>query len=399
MSTPSIKVYRYELDPNNVQETELKHHCKMARYAYNWGRGIIERWLDIPKEERPKPYPVNHKYLGKRWTPWVNSPEGISRLKALKIFNTSRRAVEGGLIDVATNYNIYFAELKKPPEQQRRRKLKKPKWRKWKPANESFHAYGNNLKVVDQKVYLPIVGWVRTKETTHMTERITSVTVKRETDRWFISLRCKSAAASPGVRPEAAVGAHLGLRTFLTLSNGAPRIDSPRPLYRALGRVRRLNKAVSRRHTPGRKPASQNYKKARTLLAKAHHRVRRIRREFLHDLTTRLAKTYRVIIIEDWRIDKMLEQKRFSRMIADAGWRIFWNMLAYKCAKFGSDLLVMNTGFPSSKKCSSCGNVKDDFPLWKLTYHCDVCGYEAEREDNAAKNLLQDGLGLVPAAS
>jgi putative transposase len=415
-----VRVVRYELDPNNKEISTLKAHARMARYAWNWGLGNHKQWLDIPKDERG-PYPSN-KILMAMWTEWVNSDRGKQRFQELGIAGTARSAVEGGIFDLQKSLKAYYNNKKKKKKDQR--KVGFPKWRKFIPSQESFHAYGTVLRAMLRTVTLPTVGTVRTKETTHIERAdILGVTVKRETDRWFISFRLKDRTCRPGKRHEPTIAIHLGLRHFATIrriDGATPSIDSesvkedieyhketyrilhPRPFERILKKLRRVDRTVSRRRLgrpmkPNRKPVrpvSNNYKKSREWSAKINFKVRKIRKDFLHRVTTYLAKTYKTIIIEDWRIDKMLEQKKYSRAIADRGWRIFWSMLEYKCPKFGSDLLVLDTGFPSSKKCSSCGNVKEDFPLNQKIYNCEICNNRIEREDNAVRNLLQDGLAI-----
>jgi len=416
-----VKVLKYELDPNNAQITEMKRHARMARYAWNWALGRIKDWLNLPKDNRERmPKSIS---LQKEWTVWINSDRGKERLIEVGILGTARGTVEGAFRDLDKAISAFFSNRKKPKGQ--RRKVGFPKWRKAIPSEESFHLYGRTIRAVDRSVTLPTLKTIRTKETTHVARGdIIGVTVKRDVDRWYISFRCKDKSAKPGMRNGPAIAVHLGLKFPFTImrSDGETpemdsdkfdgsvsvhgntyRIDHPSPLDHALKKLIRVDREVARRRLgrpmrPDRKPVkpvSNNYKKSRTRRALIHRRVRFVRADFLNKLSTYLAKNFRTIIIEDWRIDRLLEQKKYSRAIADKGWGIFWKMLEYKCPKFGSDLLVLNTGFPSSKKCSSCGYVKEEFPLSKRIFVCDECGMSEERETNAVKNLMQDGLGVA----
>jgi len=417
-----IKVLKYELNPNNAQIAEMKRHARMARYSWNWALGKIDNWNKLPKDTRGRKPGVYS--LQKEWTVWISSDRGKERLAEIGILGTSRKVIEGSFRDLNKSISAFFSNLKKPKG--KRRKVGYPKPRKVIPSQESFHLYGTTLRAVGRSVTLPVLGTIRTKETTHVgCANISSATVKRDIDRWYVSLRYKDKSANPGIRPGPAIAVHLGLKfpfTIMRSDKETPemdlnkfdgsvaihgntyRIDHPSPLEHSLKKLRRVDRELARRRL-GRpmkpdgkpvKPASNNYKKSRVKRSIVHRRVRLIRADFLNKLSTYLAKNFRTIIIEDWRIDNLLKQKKYSRAIADKGWRIFWNMLEYKCPKFGSDLLVMDTGFPSSKKCSSCGYVKKEFPLSARTFVCDECGMRLERETNAATNLMQDGLGIAP---
>lgn len=148
-------------------------------------------------------------------------------------------------------------------------------------------------------------------------------------------------------------------------------------------RLRRLSRSHNRK-----KPGSRNRRKAARRLARAHRRVRNQRRDFLHTTTTVLAKTKPLIVVEDLHVRGMVLNRRLSRRIADAGWGEFRRMLAYKTAWYGSRLYVAPRFFASSKRCSTCGALKEEYPLSERIYRCECCGAVLDRDLNAARNLL-----------
>ena len=195
----------------------------------------------------------------------------------------------------------------------------------------------------------------------------------------------------PVTQPEPVVGVDLGITTLATLSAGPP-VLGPRSHAAALKRLRRANKALARK-----KRFSSNWRKAKRRLARVHARVANVRRDVTHKLTTRLARTYRVIGIEDLNVKGMAANRHLSRAVLDGGFFEFRRQLTYKTRTSGSRLVGADRWFASSKTCSCCGVVKATLALSQRTFACDDCGFEAPRDLNAALNLAR--LAASSAAS
>ena len=122
-------------------------------------------------------------------------------------------------------------------------------------------------------------------------------------------------------------------------------------------------------------------------LARLHRKVQNIRKDFLHKMTTKLTKTKSVIVIEDLDVKGLLQKKRYSRHIADAGWGEFRRLLEYKAKWYGSWLQIAPRYFASSKICSSCTKKMDKMPLSIREWTCPHCQTHHDRDINAAVNL------------
>ena len=131
-------------------------------------------------------------------------------------------------------------------------------------------------------------------------------------------------------------------------------------------------------------------------MARLHRRIRNQRLDFLHKLTTDMARTKSVIVVEDLAVAGMVRNRRLARSIADAGWSEFRRMLAYKTIWYGSRLVVGPRFHPSSKTCSACGSVKPGLPLAERVFHCEICGLVLDRDLNAALNLARLVAGSSP---
>ena len=127
--------------------------------------------------------------------------------------------------------------------------------------------------------------------------------------------------------------------------------------------------------------------KAARLLAREHNRIANIRRSFLHEVSSQLAKTHSGLAVEDLPVANLIRNKRFAQAITDAGWAELARQLRYKTAWLGGELVVCDRWFPSTKTCSACGRVAQGMALGTRTFHCGGCGLVRDRDCNAAANL------------
>ena len=180
----------------------------------------------------------------------------------------------------------------------------------------------------------------------------------------------------------------MGIRNLAVLSDGTT-YSNPRALKRNLGKIKRLQRIVSRRQK-----GSRNREKAVSQLAKAHARVTNIRINTLHQVTSELAKTKSVIVIEDLNVSGMMKNHHLAQAIGDVGFSEFKEQLAYKTVWYGSELVVIDRWFPSSKLCSACGTKMEEMPLHVRDWICPICNTQHDRDVNAAINILKKGLSL-----
>lgn len=178
------------------------------------------------------------------------------------------------------------------------------------------------------------------------------------------------------------LGIDLGSLRFATLSDGQE-IDSPRPfqsLQQKLAKLQWRNRL--------KQVGSTNRKKAQTKIARLHNHIANIRKDFLHKVTTNLAKNHSEIVIEELTVSGMLANGRLSKATADSGFYEFRRQLEYKTKLHGSKLVLVGRSFPSSKTCSSYGKKKDSLSLSERTFGCE-CGFICDRDVNAAINLVR----------
>ncbi len=95
------------------------------------------------------------------------------------------------------------------------------------------------------------------------------------------------------------------------------------------------------------------------------------------------------IALEDLNVKGMLSNRYLARAIADIGFYELRRQLEYKAALKGNHIEVADRWFPSSKMCSSCGEVKEELRLSERSFQCEACGTTLDRDENAARNLLR----------
>ena len=173
----------------------------------------------------------------------------------------------------------------------------------------------------------------------------------------------------------------LGVLQMATVSDGKC-FANPRALKREMKRVKRQQRRVSRREK-----GSANWQKAVRKLARAHYRVANIRKDALHKATSWLARTKSAIMLEDLNVSGMLKNHHLAQAIADVGFHEFRRQMAYKGKWYGCEVRLADRFYPSSKRCSGCGQIKPDLALSEREYRCGSCGMVMDRDLNAAINL------------
>lgn len=214
-----------------------------------------------------------------------------------------------------------------------------------------------------------------------------TVTVSQDSaGRWFVSLLCDDRIEQ--IPASGTVGIDAGLESLLTLSSGE-KITNPRH-----ERADRARLARAQRNLAKKEKGSANRAKARVRVARVHARITDRRRDHLHKLTTRLVRENQTIVIEDLTVRNMVKNHRLARAISDAAWRQFRTLLEYKADWHGRNLVIVDRWFPSSKLCSTCGALADRMTLNVRSWTC-RCGTVHDRDVNAARNILAEGLSVT----
>lgn len=211
--------------------------------------------------------------------------------------------------------------------------------------------------------------------------RIKTVTLRRDSCcDWWVCFSCDNVSAQPLESTGAEVGIDLGLNAFIATSDGGT-VDPPKPYRAATAKRARLQRSISKQKRGG-----FNRRKRGIILARQHRRVARIRKDFHYKTAHALVERYDLIAVEDLNI-KGLARTRLAKSIHDAGWGEFTTILRDKAEKAGRVVVGVNPK-GTSQMCSVCGSTPEVRKTLSVRVHKCECGYEADRDVNAARNIL-----------
>ena len=223
--------------------------------------------------------------------------------------------------------------------------------------------------------------------------RLKTCTVEREGDRWFaiLTFEVPDPAPPPSTSPESPVGVDLGLTTLATLSTGE-KVEPPKFLRKAEKRLK-----IAQHNLSHKVKGSENWHKQKVRVQRCYAKVRDSRRDFAHKLTTGWAETYDLIAFEDMDL-RGLTRTRMAKSILDAGWGMLRQMSEYKQRNRSQRYAEVSTK-GTTQTCSGCGRLHEPpLTLKDRTYDC-PCGLHLDRDLNAARNVLNRALAIVPGGT
>jgi putative transposase len=427
--------HKIRMNPTPEQRVYLKRAGGTRRFIYNWGREQWEKQYQaykaeqatVPEAQRvlkpPSAFALKKQFNALRETayPWT--------------YDVTKCVVEGAFDDLGRAYSNFFAG-----------RAEYPKFKKKGKSHESFSLSNDKFTVGSHWISIPGLGRFildqrQTKQnrgkrlrklgTVNLAEKLRFVeegqairarkkrnqrkqvlcesvkvlgaTVSSEAGHWYVSVQVDLKKHLPPT-PTAIVGVDVGLKQAAVVSDGR-RLENQKPLARHLKKLGRLQRKLSRKQKvkdpeTGRTTFSKNYEKQRVKVARKHQQIANIRRDVQHKFTTELAQTAGTIGIEDLHIVGMMANRKLARAVADAAMGQLLTFLKNKVASAAGQIFQASRWFPSTKRCSGCGQVKKRMPLKHRTYQCLGCGLVIDRDLNASLNLAQfahDQLRHLPA--
>lgn len=247
-----------------------------------------------------------------------------------------------------------------------------------------FPSHGDGCRFAGDRVTFQGVGTVKVKDHRPTEGTIKTVSFKREAGRWFVVVSCDLGDAPPLVTDRPAVGIDLGLTSFLVTSDGES-VDPPRFAQHGQAKLRRAQRALSRREW-----GSKRRRKIKARVARCHLKVANQRRDFHHKTAKALTDRYGTICIEALNV-RGIARSRLAKSAHDAGWAQFAAILAAKAEGAGVHVIAVDPR-NTTQACSECGCLPAvPLGLSNRVYHCASCGYVEDRDLNAARNILRRG--------
>lgn len=369
--------HKIRLRPNARQEEIFRRCVGTARFAYNLA---LAGWQSQYRSGgKPNECALRREINARKRAEWP------------WMMDVPKSVVQQAVKNVGDAYSRFFKKLARYPKCKRRGKSRESARLDNGPGTFSFQG---------KSVTLPKIGRVTTFEKLRFDGIPKSAILHREGGRWFLSVavEVKSEVRTEGEQPAQqncqgenqalpAVGVDLGLTSALTLSTGE-KIAPPQPLKRNLVRLRRLSRSLSRKVE-----GSSNWKKAKQRLNRCHWHIGEVRRNWQHQVTTRIARRFSLVCMEDLNVKAMMKTN-LARAISDVGWGELGRQLAYK-----TKVQKVGRFYPSSKTCSCCGAIVGELPLNVRVWTCASCGATHDRDGNASQNIFREGLRLAASCA
>ncbi|WP_405837099.1 transposase [Streptomyces platensis] len=369
--------YAFRMYPNGPQRSALARAFGCARVVYNDALRARET-ARADGEAFPKTGDLSKLLI----------TEAKKTEERAWLGEVSAVVLQQSLRDLDTAYRNFFDGLKG-----KRPRMGAPRFKSRKDIRQAVRFTANarwNI-TTGGDLSLPKIGDVRVKWSRNLPSTPSTVTViKDAAGRYSCSFVIETEADETLPEVAGQVGIDLGLSHFVILSDGT-KIDSPRFLRRAEKRLKRAQQALSRKAR-----GSNNRGKARLKVARAHAKVADARREFHHQLSTKIIRENQAVAVEDLAV-KGLARTHLAKSGHDAGWSAFTAMLEYKAVRHGHTLVKIGRFEPTSQVCSQCGVKDGPKPLNVREWTCGACGAVLDRDINAAVNVAK-AAGLAVSA-
>ncbi|QXM06726.1 RNA-guided endonuclease InsQ/TnpB family protein [Crassaminicella indica] len=387
-----IKTYKVMLKPNNKQRSKLFECAGVSRWAYNW---------TLAKQKE------NYRNGGKFLTDSILRKE-LTKLKKIEEYkwlnDYSNNITKQAIKDACNSYRRFF-----------KGHSKFPKFKSKKKSKPSFYQDIEKIKFTDTHVKLEKLttsrkknrqklNWIKLGEKDRIPtgENIKYINPRVTFDglNWWISVGIEEEIEIEDKETEP-IGIDLGVKDLAIISSGDKykNINKSLKMKKLIKKYKRLQRQISRKYEMNKTKIeggenryeyhkTKNIIKAENKLRKLYRKIKGLRDNYIHHITTSLVKAKpKYIVIEDLNVIGMLKNRKLSKAIQEQSLREFRRQLEYKCKWYEVNLIIADRYYPSSKMCSSCGNVKSDLKLSDRKYVCDNCGLEIDRDYNASLNL------------
>lgn len=364
--------YRFRLYPNAGQENLIQRTFCCCRFAYNY-------FLD----RRKQVYDAEQKTLG-----YAACSKELTALKPTYpwLYEVDSTALQSSLRDLDRAYQTFFSNVKKNVKP-----YGYPQFKKKHDHRESYTTKNNgtNIRILDDKhMQIPKLGSVKCAISKEVRGRILSAAISQTpSGKYYVSVCCTDVEIPQLPLTGKAVGIDLGIETLATTSEGIT-YENPKYLRQASKRLKRLQRSMSRKTKD-----SKNRNKARIKADSLQEKISNRRLDYLHKLTTSLVRDYDVICIEDLNVKQMSKTHQIAKHLSDVSFGEFRRQLEYKADWYGKRIVHIDRYFPSSQLCADCGYQNTEVKNIAIRqWVCPQCGAVHNRDHNAARNILAEGL-------
>ena len=362
-----FKAFKYRIYPTAPQEEKINQNIGCARFVYNQ---LLDDRIKVYRETKQR---------SKKTYSILKDEHGFLK-------NADSRALKHAQANLVEAYEKFFKEPL----------AGFPKFKSKHKCRWSYTTDNNNgtVRFDGNRLRLPKVGYVKVVEHRRHEGRILTTTISKErSGEYYASVLCEVEQCPALPVTEKIVGIDLGLHDIIVCSDGE-RVASPKHFRKSEQRLARVHRAFSRTQKD-----SKGHEKARLKVARCHQKIKNQRNDFLQKLSTKLIRENQVICLEDLSVKGMERNKKLANSVSDASFSKFVSMLEYKAEWYGRKVVKIDRFYPSTQLCSGCGykneSIKGLSGLKFREWICPECGEVHDRDLNAARNILKEGLKSI----
>ncbi len=359
------KSYKFRIYPTKDQVSLLSKHFGHCRFVFN-------RFLNERKDKYLNEKTSLNYYDNARTLTQLKKDEEFTWLKEV-----NSQSLQSSIRNLDTAYKKFFNKQNKFPRF------------KSKYDKQSFNV-PQNVLIKDGKLVIPkFKEGIKMKIHRVLEGEILFATVsKSTTGKYYVSITCE-VGYSPFDKTNKSVGIDTGIKELAILSNGTS-YGNIKPLKSKLKELKYNQRQLSRKVK-----GSITRDKQKRKLALVHEKITNIRKDYLHKVSTEIVKNHDMIAVEDLAVKNIMKNHCLAQAMSDVSLGAFYAMLEYKANWNDRQFVKIDRFFPSSKTCSSCGWIKQNLTLSIREWTCESCGEHHDRDVNASKNILKQGLNIL----